>query len=700
MLKAPHNRRPLPPKHIMKNKIVIARKRSVLYDWQKFKAPQRLGKAASIGMSSPLVTRPPRRIPFIKRSMFFYKNKLPIIGATLSKVSHLRFAYHFNWKLFRNRQDDSFALLDSTNLKLRKKYNYVKWGSGYQGWVRKYSIKAYSRHGKQRTKNKFKRTKLLLNKRLISSTNSLNPNKTLVSLVGVRRLPDFHIFKKKYLWGKPLVFTNGPGRSFGRTTNVGDVLLTSKIQFSKRKNVSRNLRKGKKPLRINSKFSRMSGHVARFTSQNTQSTYKRLISSHLLNTLKTRELLSSVTIKNSNSANYTQAKEVTFTWDSFFGTNGYGTVPTSGFTKLFNDLGRLDDRGTKLQVVNKVEIITKSKLNLTFINLSMFLVSKNFINPYLVNTRKYIWRKKINSFIYPNEYRSSLFFRKRKSFINNIFSNYGNYFSNFSKNNSILSVPKLLTRDTLSIYNKITSPQSRYTVPTTTTNSIDYRWNMTDRECHITRVRFKPGYQNLWRRVRGALKEYLGLRYIYQKQLTKHLTGFYVASNRYLWGCSEMSIFRTVLYSRLLPDNSAFNLFWDEKLIFLNGVLPSNKNTILAAGDLIQLVVSINYYITYRWLVSLTKERHRNMRKLVYRKGLARKYKLIKQRKQKSHYTPSWIYKNRFDFSDVKNFLEVDYFTLSAVVLYTPYMLSYHTYDNQLDLKINTFRLYNWKYIT
>ena len=61
-----------------------------------------------------------------------------------------------------------------------------------------------------------------------------------------------------------------------------------------------------------------------------------------------------------------------------------------------------------------------------------------------------------------------------------------------------------------------------------------------------------------------------------------------------------MSIFRTVLYSRLLPDNSAFNLFWDEKLIFLNGVLPSNKNTILAAGDLIQLVVSINYYITYR----------------------------------------------------------------------------------------------------
>ena len=161
-----------------------------------------------------------------------------------------------------------------------------------------------------------------------------------------------------------------------------------------------------------------------------------------------------------------------------------------------------------------------------------------------------------------------------------------------------------------------------------------------------------------------------------------------------------MSLFRVIMYSRLLPDQSSLDLFWGRKYVFVNGQLPFNKKMILSQGDIIQLIVSNNYYITYRWLSIFTKQRHMKFKKLVYRKGLSRKYKLIKQRKQKSYYTPSWIYKNRFDFFDVKTFLEVDYFTLSAVVLYTPYLLSYYTYDNQLDLKINTFRLYNWKYIT
>ena len=79
----------------------------------------------------------------------------------------------------------------------------------------------------------------------------------------------------------------------------------------------------------------------------------------------------------------------------------------------------------------------------------------------------------------------------------------------------------------------------------------------------------------------------------------------------------------------------------------------------------------------------------------MFRKNLPRRYKVIKNKKQLSFHTPMWIYKNRYDFYDVKNFLEVDYFTLSSVVLYTPYIKSYYTPSDNFDLRINTYRLYN-----
>ena len=84
---------------------------------------------------------------------------------------------------------------------------------------------------------------------------------------------------------------------------------------------------------------------------------------------------------------------------------------------------------------------------------------------------------------------------------------------------------------------------------------------------------------------------------------------------------------------------------------------------------------------------------------MVFRKGLASRYKVMKTRKQHSYYTPNWVYNNRYDISDIKPYLEVDYFSLSAAVLYDPYVLDYHQPNDSIDTRINIYRLYNWKYI-
>lgn len=72
----------------------------------------------------------------------------------------------------------------------------------------------------------------------------------------------------------------------------------------------------------------------------------------------------------------------------------------------------------------------------------------------------------------------------------------------------------------------------------------------------------------------------------------------------------------------------------------------------------------------------------------------------MKTRKQKSRYTPNWIHNVRYDMSDVKNYLEVDYFTLSVFVIYEPFILNHQFINDLPQTRPNIFKLYNWKYIT
>jgi ribosomal protein L39E len=83
------------------------------------------------------------------------------------------------------------------------------------------------------------------------------------------------------------------------------------------------------------------------------------------------------------------------------------------------------------------------------------------------------------------------------------------------------------------------------------------------------------------------------------------------------------------------------------------------------------------------------------MKRLIYRKGLANKYKVMKTKKQKSNNIPDWVFLTKYDFVDTKPYLEIDYFTLSIVILYEPYFTYYESPTDLLTPKLNIYRLYN-----
>jgi hypothetical protein len=90
-----------------------------------------------------------------------------------------------------------------------------------------------------------------------------------------------------------------------------------------------------------------------------------------------------------------------------------------------------------------------------------------------------------------------------------------------------------------------------------------------------------------------------------------------------------------------------------------------------------------------------TLKRHKKFKKLVYRKGLAVRQKVMKLKKQRSHYTPKWIHLTRYDISGIKPFLEVDYFTLSSIVIYDPFTFDHYAPDDCPDFRLNVYRMYN-----
>lgn len=88
------------------------------------------------------------------------------------------------------------------------------------------------------------------------------------------------------------------------------------------------------------------------------------------------------------------------------------------------------------------------------------------------------------------------------------------------------------------------------------------------------------------------------------------------------------------------------------------------------------------------------------MKRLIFRKGMSSRYKLMKQTKQRSYYTPNWISTTRYDFQDIKSFLEVDFFSLSLFMVYDHNYFLYYTPVNQKLVPYHIYKMYNWKYVT
>lgn len=339
-----------------------------------------------------------------------------------------------------------------------------------------------------------------------------------------------------------------------------------------------------------------------------------------------------------------------------------------------------------------------SKEKLSFISkIHSFLFTSDCNLTFFKFKKVYNLKKLIYSFSYKNEIQRYVL---KKYIKTNFLSKFKNFNSNnFYLNNSDLSF--------LDLFNKKNNEFSHFLTQNTYyskswsffNKQLNYVKNNINDESNfiIKRVKFKPGYMSLWREVRSVFQNSMSLNFKYQYRLTKYLSRYtkYTKFKTFLF--SEMRIINILIKSRIFTDYSVVNLFITNNLIYVNGIVCSNINFQLFTNDFIQLIVSIKYYILYKWFLNLSLKKKNRLKNLAKKKITP--YSDTDEKK-KSYTLPKWILFSKNSIDDVSKYIEVDYFTLSIFLLYEPFQWQEINYYNFIDQKFGIINLYNWKYIT
>lgn len=212
----------------------------------------------------------------------------------------------------------------------------------------------------------------------------------------------------------------------------------------------------------------------------------------------------------------------------------------------------------------------------------------------------------------------------------------------------------------------------------------------------IRRIRFKPGYQRIWRRARSSLNFNLNFNFRYQFKLTRKITFLRRIKYSFSIWYMELSLYKILLNSRFIFDHKTSYELIDSGIVFINGILSSNPFMRLVVGDFIQLLVNIKYYITYRWLNSWRKFNRIKLIKLINHKRNSSRYDLSKQ---VSRHIPDWVFNYIFKNLDIPKYLEVDFFTLSSILLFHPTKVNQVNPLSLIEDRRKIYTMYNWKYI-
>lgn len=208
----------------------------------------------------------------------------------------------------------------------------------------------------------------------------------------------------------------------------------------------------------------------------------------------------------------------------------------------------------------------------------------------------------------------------------------------------------------------------------------------------IRAILIKNHHSKTLRRERLRVNYFFKLNYKFQHRLTNWLYYYKLNYGLKLYYNFNLTLVNTLSNSKFIPESVYIIFLLKKQLIFLNGYCVISPKTNLFRGDCISL--KINWYV-YVYLMYIKKIYN-------YNNIIIKSFLKNTHHKHKSDNPKNWnyVFQSSVDY-DVPYYLEVDYMTLSCIMLFEPdfnYIIKRNFYNLTYVPLLSLFNL-NWKYV-
>ena len=280
----------------------------------------------------------------------------------------------------------------------------------------------------------------------------------------------------------------------------------------------------------------------------------------------------------------------------------------------------------------------------------------------------------------------------------NIF-NYSKLYLKFSDNLKNFNIQNIFFK------NKISSNN-----PTINFENYTYKSKLTKKKSQVFKIthitnkpnilfRMKPGYLVLWRTYRHEFRVLNNLTFYRQRRLTNYFLNFKRSNALLFLRNFEFSIFSVVKRSSFFLDYTLTYICFNLGMVFLNGKKVVDKFIQVYVGDTVQIALTYSYLMQYKWFFFFINFRRVSFLNKYVKHFFNIKNNSISLRKIFLKFSGRLFKKILFYGNDIPNYLEVDFLTMIAVIIYEPFL--FYEFDPVLIYRLPflSIRLYNWKYV-
>jgi ribosomal protein S4 len=215
-------------------------------------------------------------------------------------------------------------------------------------------------------------------------------------------------------------------------------------------------------------------------------------------------------------------------------------------------------------------------------------------------------------------------------------------------------------------------------------------------EFDVRNIDPKQKYLLTLKKNRNIFKFFLKKKSLKQYKFNKIFKNILNKKIKFFLNILEFKLFMVLVKSGFFANFKDACFFIKSGYVIVNNAIVTDFNYILNLTNNIKIIYNKYYYFYFR----------KSLNDIIVNIGKYSSFlwKINKNKfnmnKQQPMQIPSWIARYIYFKDDVPKFLEIDYLSMTLIILYYPYEFLDLDFYNMKFVNLYFLRLYNWKYLT